>query len=572
MAKRQTTPPPAWLGEMVTRLTAAVNGEKATVVAEYAFNTGKSTAQLYRLAKQHGYHPGRKCRTDKGVLKSGVTPEQIQLVSTLIQTTSREVKGAIMPVEVAVRIAEDNGYMEAGQVSVNRMQCLLRERELTGAALATATPHTPLRSLHPNHVHVFDASVCIQYYLKQGGLAIMDERSFYKNKPDAFAKIKQKLIRMVLVDHCSHNLYLQYYLAAGENQRMTFDFLTRAWRGGWHEKQPMRGVPLYLLMDAGSANIARGILGFLKALGVETPQNLPHNPRRQGSAECMQNLVERHFESPLRLDPACTIDELNVRALDWGAWWCGSKTHTRHGMTRIACWQTIIQAQIRDLPADDLLRDYYAEPEVDRLIHGDYTVKFRGAEYRVKHIPGLIPNRTHVTVSLRLMHWPQVAVLHEGVEYLVDPVQRGAYGFDTQAAVIGQEYKAQPESQAQKSSKINQNLAYGEEKKKGAVPFDGALQVYGHLAVKLGNVTPLPRTGTPLPVGRDLVVQEIPILELLQRVRQRQGSVPPALNAELRAALGESVEVQTAEAVVAALAEGRDWRVVASGEEQVASG
>jgi len=568
MAKRQPIPPPAWIPELVTRLAAAVNGDKAKVVEEYAFNTGKSPAQLYRLAKQHGYNPGRKRRADAGVPKSGLTGEQVQVVSALIQTTSREVKGAIMPVEVALRIAEDNGYIDAGQVTTNTMQRLLRERDLTGAALATPTPHINMRSLHPNHVHVFDASVCIQYYLKQGGLAIMDERSFYKNKPDAFAKIKQKLIRMVLVDHCSHNLFLKYYLAAGENQKMTYDFLTCAWRGGLHEKQPLRGVPFYLLMDAGSANIARAILGFLGALGVETPANLPHNPRRQGSAECMQNLVERHFESGLRLDPACEIDELNQRALDWCAWWCNTKEHSRHGMSRVECWLTITQAQIRDLPADDLLHDLYAEPVVTRLVHGNYTVKFRGEEYRVKHVPGLIPNRTQVQVALRPYHWPQVAVVHNEVEYLVDPVQRGAYGFDEAAAVIGQEYKAQPETATQQATKCNHAMAYGESKQKGAVPFDGTLQVFGHLAAKLGNVHPLPRTGTPLAVGRDLVAQEIPMVELLKRLVQRLGSVAPALNAELRAALGPSVAVHTAEAIAAALAEGRDWRAELDGPAQ----
>lgn len=555
--------PPPWVAEMIERLRAAVNGERVKVVEEYAFNTGKSVAQLYRIARQHGYRAGRKPRRDKGVLRSGVTDEQVHMVSTLIQETSREVKGAIMPVEVAQRIIEDSGYLDAGQVSVATMQRILRERELTGDALATPTPHIAMRSLHPNHVHVFDASVCIQYYLRDGrGMAIMDERDFYKNKPDAFAKVKQKLIRMVLVDHCSHFVFVKYYLAAGENQKITYDFLTSAWRGGAHPQLPFRGVPKFLLMDAGSANIARAVLAFLQALGIELPKALPKNPRRQGSAECAQNLVETHFESGLRLDPAGELDELNARALDWCAWWCATKRHSRHGMSRTQCWLTITQEQLRELPGDDLLRDLYAEPVVERRVAGNYTVSFRGEEYRVKHVPGLIPNRTRVQVALRPYDWPKVAVIHNEVEYLVEPVKRGDYGFDEQAAVIGQEFKAQPQSPAQQSRSRNENLAYGEEKGKGRVPFDGTLQVFGHLADKLGNVTNLPRAGTPLEVSREVVRQEIPVIELLKRVRDALGSVSAAQNAELRAAFGASVEVKTAEAVVAAMAAGADWRGV----------
>jgi hypothetical protein len=418
-----------------------------------------------------------------------------------------------------------------------------------------------MASLHPNHVHIFDASICIQYYLKGGkGLRLMDERDFREKKPSSFEKIKQRLFRLVLADHFSHTLFLKYYVAAGENQKITFDFLCSAWRGGHHEKLPFRGVPNFLLMDAGSANIAKGILAMIERLEIEIPKNMPHNPRRQGSAECAQEIIETHFEARLRFEPATTIEELNAWAVDWMAHWNASRVHRRHGMTRTSCWLTIRQEQLRDLPSDDILRDLYAEPEVERTVRQDNTISFRAMEYRLKHIEGIRPGKK-VRVVLRPYHWPEVAVVFNNIEYLAQPVGKLAGGFSADAAIIGQEFKAQPDTPVVTVRKANENLAFGEERKKNDVPFGGTLQIFGHQADKIGAV-PMPRRGTPMELGREIVVQEIPIMELFKRLRAADVTVTSALNRDLRAEFGTSIEVKKAEAVVAALVEKQDWRQV----------
>ncbi len=550
-----------WARELADRLGRAVNGEKDRIVAEYMTLTGKSAATLYRIAAKHGFDSGRAARKDKGALKSGLLDTQLQYISALMQETSREVKGVILPLSEAMQIATDNGVILPGQISEARLQAILRERDMNAAALDAVDPSIRMASLHPNHVHIFDASICIQYYLKGGkGLRIIDERDFREKKPAAFEKIKQRLFRLVLADHFSHQLFVKYYVAAGENQRSTFDFLTSAWRGGHHDKSPFRGVPKFLLMDAGSANIAKGILQLLERLEIEIPKNMPHNPRRQGSAECAQEIIESHFEARLRLEPATTIEELNAWVTDWLVWWNSTRVHRRHKMTRTACWLTIRQEQLRDLPSDEILRDLYAEPEVERTVKQDLTVSFRAQDYRLKHIPGLRPGKK-VLVILRPYHWPQVAVRFGDVDYLVDPIGTLAGGFSADAAVIGQEFKAQPDTTVEKVRKTNENLAFGEERKKGAAPFGGTLQVFGHHADKVAAV-PMPRRGTPMEIARPAGQQQIGMGEFLNRLRREIGRVDPALNLELKGKYGSSIDVKTAEAVIAAIAGKQDWRQV----------
>jgi transposase InsO family protein len=548
-----------WAREMAARLGRAVNGEKDRIVAEYQALTGKSPATLYRIAARNGFASGRKPREDRGVLKSCLNDEQLQFVSSLVQASAREVKGTILPLSEALQIAHDNGVIAPGQISLPRLQAILREREMNSTALNAVAPSIRMASLHPNHVHVFDASICIQYYLKNGkGLGFMDERDFREKKPANFGKLKTRLYRLVLADHFSHHLFVRYYDATGENARQTFDFLSQAWRGGHHEKLPFRGVPKYLLMDAGAANVAKGILALLERLGIELPKSMPHNPRRQGSAECAQNIIETHFEARLRFEPATTVEELNANVDDWLAWWNSTRVHRRHGMTRTACWLTIRAEQLRDLPADEILRDLYAEPEVERTVRQDNTITFRGEEYRVKHIEGIRPGRK-VQVVLRPYHWPEVAVIYGEREYLVQPIGTLAGGFSATAQVIGEGYKAQPETPVQQVRKANENLAYGEERGKDALPFGGTLRVFGHHAEMVAAV-PMPRRGTPMEVARNEAAQEITIMEFLKRLRDAGVTIGADLNRELRAEFGTSVEVRRADEVIRSLAAGEEWR------------
>ncbi len=531
-----------WKHELARRLSTAVNGEKYRIIAEYQELTGKSPATLYRIAGKHGFSSGRKKRCD--AMTCELNDDQIQFVSTLIQTSAREVKGPILGVEDALEIAIDNGVIGPGQISVSRIQAILREREMNARSLKSVDPSIRMASLHPNHVHVFDASICIQYYLRgRKGLGFMDERDFREKKPKNCAQIKRRLMRMVLADHFSHTLFVKYYLANGENAAMTLDFLTSAWRGGHHEKYPFHGVPFYLLMDAGSANTAKGVMNWFSALGIETPPNMVHNPKRQGSAETAQNIVERKFESKLRLEPASTVEELNEWRMDWLVRFNGVNKHKRHRMTRTACWLKYVrQEHIRELPSDEILQMLYFEPEKEATVNQDNTVQFKNEFYWLKHIEGISPGKK-VKVIVRPYHWPTVGISFDGNEYMVEPIGRRDGGFLSNAQVIGEGYQRQPDTNIQKIRKANENLAYGDERKKNDLPFGGTLIVHGNQAEKVKSV-PMPRQGNAIAIDKAVFAeQKVPIMAFMSSVRGAGGEISPDLNRAIREAYGSAIDV-----------------------------
>ncbi|MBW2632276.1 MAG: hypothetical protein JRC90_11085 [Deltaproteobacteria bacterium] len=533
-----------WKHVFVEQLIAARNGGKQKVIDKYRAMTGKTAQSLYRIAAKNGFNAGRKKRLDKGACE--LNDMQISFIAAQIQVTSRELKGPIMPVEKALIIAEDNGIVEPGAVSVSRMQSILAERQINKAAMKTPRPHIKMRSLHPNHVHIYDMSVCIQYYLKgKKGLRMMREDMFYKNKFENFAKVKRKLIRYVLVDHFSHFIYVKYYYTGGETQENLYDFLLSAWSGDKHPKIPFRGVPFYALFDKGAANVSKAITTFLNRLDIKTPDSLPHNPRRQGSAEVAQNLVECWFESGLRMQPAHSVEDLNAWAIDWCAWFNGTRKHSRHKMPRTECWLGIKKEQLRELPERQILHYLYEKPGENRLVRGDYTISFcyknhDVREYNVKHIEGIQPNRSRVQVLLRPHNWPEVGVVHDQIEYLVKPIGYAEGGFRADAAIIGEEFKSMPETKTQKAAKISDNLAYGEDRKKDAVPFEG-MQVYGNQADKV-TLEYMPKTGVEISTSQSgFEDREISVMELLQKLLASGIGITPELNKAIKDTYGKTI-------------------------------
>jgi transposase InsO family protein len=541
-----------WQADIATELNNASPRERKAIISSYAERTGKGNAQLYRIAKRHGFDSGRKSRADKGVLKCSLNKKQIDFVAALIATSARDKKGPILIVEDALEIAFDNGIIERGQVTAATMSRILRERQINAEALKRERPHTEMRSLHPNHVHQVDASVCIQYYLKSGKTAIMRESEYIKGNLHGKVKTKTRLLRYLLVDHFSGFIFPLYFDTTGETKENLYKLLTAAWAHKGDDKMPFRGVPFQILMDRGSANISKAITQFLEdRLDIEVPAGMPYNKMRQGAVETAQNIVERRFESKLAFQPAFSIEDLNDWAYDWAVWFNATQNHTRHGMTRTACWMLITKEQLRELPSRELLQDLFAEPEKECTVDGDYKISFRGKEYRLKHIEGLFRG-AKVKAVLKPFKWPSIDVAYRDAVYEAAPLERLSPmegGFVEHAAVIGQEYKATPETLTQRAQKRFENMAYGEERKKGAAPFEG-ITVHGIHSGKVGNLMFMPKEGTPIEVDRAVTERRISFMEFLKRLRAEVGTVSKDLNARLRAEFGSSLtEIEAEEAI-----------------------
>ena len=541
----------SWQEDMVTELRGAHNGDKARVMEKYALMTGRTTTHLYRVAGKHGYGHERKKRSDKG--SCVLTDMQVRAVAAEILFTRRERKGTIMPVKKALEIAEQNRIIDPGVISVSRLQEVLRERGLNKAALNAPEAHTPMRSLHPNHVHFIDVSVCIQYYMKNKQLRIMREDLFYKNKWENFAKEKQKIYRYVLTDHFSHTIFVKYYITKGETTDNLFDFLVSAWeKKENHKTYPFRGVPFMIMMDRGAANISKPILDFLSNLDIEFPEPGQHNPRRQGSVERAQNYVEAYFESSLKIRSVSCIDELNRLALDWCRHINSHEryTHTRFKTPRIHCWMKIESHQLRECPERKILQDIFRERFVERLVNGDYSIRFQGEVFRIKHVKGIIPNVSKVKVFKKPFSWPEVVVEFDGNEYAAKPVEKVDGGFEADAQVIGQGYAAMPHSPTQQQIPMLENQAFGEDRKKGDAPF-------AHFNPFLYPDTQtefMPKKSTPVHIDTTAMEdRRISMFDLFKAMQRIGGTVTPELNRAVRLAYGESVTMAQRDTLVEAM-------------------
>lgn len=541
-----------WQREMVFELKEARPSERRAIVNRYREQYGYSYEHMMRIARQYGFDSGRKERSDKGA--SIISPDQLDAVGSFLRVTRRENKGVISPVENAKVFCEDNGLIVPGLVTTSTLQRKLRERQMSAKHQNSATPHTDMRSLHPNHVHCCDVSTCIQYYLDNGGISVMREDEFYKNKLENFKKIKTPLQRYIMTDHFSGFYFVKYYLADGETAENLFDFVCSAWEAKSDSRFPFRGPPLLLLGDGGTRAKAKALgLSFWEGIGVDILSGLPGNSRRQGSVEVTHCIWEEWFETRLRIDPATSLEDLNRKAFGFCLWYNATKKHTRHGFTRLSMWLRITDDQLRELPDRIELQDLLNKPEEPRTVTNN-RISFNTKEFSVRGFG--IPAGAKVTVIKNLYKWREGIVIigyennrFEAKEIEKLPAELG--GFSVNSAIIGQEYKAQPETATQKANKRMDQVAYGstEPNRKKETPFYG-LNAFEGFAEKVDNLSTLPKRGTPIEVSRPSAPVEYPIMELFKRMRGAGITITPLINRDLRAEFRGTVTATDIESVI----------------------
>lgn len=568
-----------FLRALRTRLESARHGQAGALVADAAARLGCSAQQVYTKLRGVGWSSGRKLRVDKGDTK--VTPAEVFAVAGLIAASLRDNGKRLLAVDDAIEIALSNGLLRE-RVSPATMQRLMRLHACHPAELARATPHQDLRSLHPNHVWQLDASICVLYYLRSGGLAVMDEVQFNDNKPANVAKVAdRRVIRYVVTDHCSGAFFVRYYLAAGESQALVFDFLMEAMAQA--PNRVMHGVPWTLVWDKGAANMAHGIRALLHALSVRHWAHKTGNARAKGQSEVTHNLIERGFEGRLAMMKVEGIEHLNGCLDEWQRAYNASEVHTRHGQTRWAMWQTIRPEQLRVVPPLEVCRELLVAKPQTRVVKGNLTVQYtvKGHEpavYSVAEIPGVRVGM-ELLVTANPYRAPAINVVTEDERgqtryYVCDPIARDQFGFLVTAATIGEEFKRPIDTAVDTARKDLAEAAFGtrdlddaaEAKRRGAVAFDG--QVDPMRPVREQNAS-LPahmrRKGTLMDVQNP--VHTPTLHDHMAAERRRDGhslDVPNQVRLEerpldlvaalqqLKARLGRSPSVQEAQAV-------REW-------------
>lgn len=516
------------LAEVARRLDTASHGERAVIVEAACQLYGWSKAKLYtRLRADVGWSSGRKSRSDKG--STSVPVASLEMLATAQRESVRANGKQILftPTGASVLAANEISL----PVSNGQLNRLMRARKLNVATQAQADAPVRMRSLHPNHVHQVDPSLCVLYYMK-GQQAMMDADKFYKNKLDNYAKIKLKVWRYVLYDHTSGLLATRYYEAAGELTSTLFDFLMWSW--GRQDGREFHGAPRILVWDKGSANKAAVIKSLLDALEVTAIEHAPGKARVKGGVECGNNIIECKFESRLKFEPVHSVEQLNAAALAWQNAFNAdlipreNNALRRRGMTptaRYDLWRKIRAEQLRILPPVEVCRPLLEGKEIVRKVRGlAITFKHPAAaltrSYRVAGLDGICDGDE---VAVRPLLYGDCAIhvrvpRFDGAD-LVYRLDADALpdenGFPVLAPVWNESYKSNPDTAADKAGKRMDALAYpGEDaekqRQKQAAPFGGTLDAHSHLAdiaLPLG----LPKRGSEISVPERLQVEVKPL-------------------------------------------------------------
>lgn len=571
------------------QLEHAAHGEAGRLIAAFSERHGRSKQTVWRwLNVFAGYDAGRKKRSDAG--KTACPEDTLAFIAASKQSSVRANGKATKPTAVAMNIADANG-LEVN-VSAGTINRVLRQRKLDAKSQAAARNHGRLRSLHPNHVHEVDPSLCLVFYIGNRQM-IMTEQEFNKNKPTAIEKVKLKCWRYVRWDHASRALDVKYYQAAGENQYTLFEFLLHTW--GQHEQRLSHGVPKILLWDKGSQRSSPAVCHWLDAMDVNYIAHGTHHAWVKGGVEKGNHIVEMHFESRLRDQPVSCVEELNEAAARWVRDYNANaikfvdsriKLPTGESFSRDELWQTILrtpEALIR-LPEEKVCRWFLTGKTVTRNIR-DNCISFAHPElgasrqYNLAQWAEFYSNNDKVEVRPLLLADGAVRVSIErlGQEPLliqVTPVADfDAYGRALNNPVIGNEYQAAPHTAAEQAAKQIAQTAYGdvtreeaeELLRKNVRPFqhfnDGkGITAHGHLGREElpARIVPAGRD-MDLPQARKPELQRMNHVEVMRWMAGRLGSDWDAatMNPELRKRFPDGATIEELEQVLADLEAGR---------------
>lgn len=453
------------LRNLAVRLDGAGHGKRKPLVQEVARLLNCSEQTVYRRLKQVGRDSKRKQRSDYG---KRLTNEELAMKVSYLVTKGASAAGKKrMSISTACDILKESGQgvvnPETGEVTMPSVSAVIRTMKDLGChpdQLKNGNPHIHMKSLRPNHCWQVDPSLCVLFYLPKGKVKIVDEKAFYKNKPDNLKKAERERVwRYVITDHYSGTIYVRYVQAAGESAQGLVDvFLDAIIKRGPHD--PMHGLPDFLYMDKGSANMAHLFTNLLDRLYIRWDTHQAGSPRSKGQVECANNIVETQFESRLRFMEINSIEQLQSEADKWRQHYNANAIHSRTGKSRNAMWLTITEEQLRLAPSLELCRELVTTKPKKAKVGADlsisHTIKGYGRnDYDLRMVNGIMP-QMQVMVVVNPYRAPAVDVTvtdpltgDESV-WTVEPVKKDEAGFWENAAIIGEEYKSHVETKAEK--------------------------------------------------------------------------------------------------------------------------
>lgn len=580
------------LVQIAQALAAAPRGGRQAIYDAACRELGVSPATLHRHLSKVTMKPERKQRSDAGDVS--LTRDEAIAISAMLVVSQRKNNKRLMSIGQAVEVLRANGEIRAQRIdpatgelvplSDSAIARALRSYGMHPDQINRAEPAVELRSLHPNHVWQIDASLCVLYYLhaeteKQAGLQVMERDQFYKNKPKNLKAIESERVwSYEATDHNSGAIKLRYVLGAESSANLIDAFLDFIYP---HDGDVIHGVPFILMMDMGSANTSGLFKNLARRLQVQLLAHKPGNARATGQVEKARDIIERGFEPALRLMPVADLDDLNTQARRWYRWFNEHKVHSRHGRTRTEQWMTIAAEQLRIAPPLTVCQELVTHEPEKRKVSNTLTVSFRGKEYDVRAVPGvMIGESLQVTINPFQADAAYIVGRDaDGEEQLqaVPEVARGEDGFRLDGNVIGEEYKRPADTVLDANRKEVTRFAWQADtleeadakKKAKAVPFGGRIDPYKPID-QAPERTFLPRRGEALAVGtstRQVTAKVLTHFEAARELVALGVAMSPELIGTLKSLHPEGVPDDQIESLVARLTVRAGLRVVAGGSK-----
>lgn len=455
------------------------NGERGRIVARLAETLNRSLNTTYQYLKKYGgWESGKKPRRGKG--RTCVPEALCRKIAGLVICGDRANGKRPMCIKDAVKRWEANGEgiadPETGEITMPSVETISRAMRRYGChpdQLRVASPSVRMRTEYPNRLWQADASVCVLYRIRgTGKIGLMKEESYNEKKPENLIKIRNtRIVRYIVVDHCSGNFYLRYEQAAGEDAKGFLDTLIDAMtdRG---PQDVMHGVPEILYTDPGPGPASSLVTGFCGQMGITPAQHVPGRARATGSVEKCQDIVECKFESRLRFLEVPDVAQLQALADRWRRHFCATAIHTRTKKTRNDVWLSIPAEKLRTVEAD-VMHSIAAWGEVRCQVKDDFTISadtrthygVRRYDLRELGYHGL-QVRDSVSVRLNPYKAPSIIVViekpdGEKISFEVPPMQFDGAGFDLGAPAFGEGFKAMPKTRAEKTLETIKKEAYG---------------------------------------------------------------------------------------------------------------
>jgi hypothetical protein len=364
--------------QLAERLEGTPRGTRRKIVEETAALLKVSARTLYRKLRAVGDKPAAK--ESRPIPADKI--EKLKIVVGIIHNTTSKKYGPMIPTARAIRLAEQNGMIEPGELSVDLVNRYTRERCPRTSPKALRPPTIPRRPDYVNQVAMFDVSVCAQWYLKPDETIGEQDASIYhtKNKGGRGPVIR----RAVYCEVMSHAFWVAYYVGE-ESMENNLPVLWHAMRPKADpSKYPLRGMPEILIADKGSGLNNSYCKNLFENLGIEFRTHATGHPWAKGSVEQLMFFIERNIESLLRFDPARTIEELNAKIQPILVELNSVNKHSRHKMSRSMAFASEVRKRKEHLivpPADYNEFTDLAYREDGVKVNAKLAVRFKGATY-----------------------------------------------------------------------------------------------------------------------------------------------------------------------------------------------